>query len=207
MKKILFTILLFIGLLSYSILGLNKESGIAAQPMRINLKSVTLVMNQNFTLRVYNAKKKYKLYFKTEQDDIIRVPHVSAKSRKVQIRALDTGTAVVKINVKHKKRLIASLTCKIHVTPQAFSVKFKTSQIEMDTGNSLVLKPTIKPRNSSCMPIYTSSDKHVATVNAKGRVRAISGGQTTITAKLPNGQSDSCELTVWNALPWANVYD
>ncbi len=207
MKKILLTILLLIGLLSYSVLGLSMESGIAAPPIRINLKSATLVKNQNVTLRVYNAKKNYKLYFKTEEDNIIYLPHVSPKSRKIQIHALEIGTATVKINVRHKKRPIATLTCKIQVTPPAFSVKFKTNNMEMEAGTSLVLKPSIKPRNSSCTPIYTSSDKNVITVNAKGRVRAIDGGQATITARLPNGQSDMCTFTVWDALPWATAFD
>ncbi|MDR1699868.1 MAG: Ig-like domain-containing protein [Lachnoclostridium sp.] len=207
MKRIIRSVLFLVALFSFTVLSLGLKSNSAALPIRINLRSVDLAKNQNFTLRVYNVKKRHRLSFNTKQDNIIRLPDTSPRSRKIQIQALDIGTATVKVTVRHKRKPISVLYCTINVTPPAFSVKFKTQYYEMNARDFFDLNPIIKPVNSSSFPIYSSSDKNVVTVNAKGRVRAIDGGEATITATLPNGQTDTCRILVWDSLPWADVYD
>lgn len=201
MKKIIFFLSISICLFVCALFLTTSKSKASSPKFRLNVKSVELTKRQRYILRVYNAKKVHKIYFHTEQEGIVSLPKVSAKAKKIQITAKNTGSTTIFVTIKRKKQIVDVLSCKVTVTPQAISIKFKKKNIEMTSGTTLLLKPIIKPNNSSCVPIYKSSDERVATVNAKGRVFALTGGETTITATLPNGQSTSCNLIVWEA-PW-----
>lgn len=202
MKKPLFLVSLFLSLLIVSFLITDLESKAASPKVRLNVKTVELTKNQKYSLRVYNTKKKYKVYFSTDDETVINLPKVSPKARKIQFTTINTGTTTINVTIKKNKKIIAKLSCSVTVTPQAISVKFKKKSFEMKIGTTLLLKPIIKPYNSSCVPTYTSSDEQIVVINAKGRVQALSVGEVTITATLPTGQSTSCKIIVWDPNPY-----
>jgi hypothetical protein len=67
--------------------------------------------------------------------------------------------------------------------------------LALNAGNTGVLKATWGGRNYTNGLEWTSSDTSVATVRA-GVVTAVAAGTATITATAPNGQTDTCAVTV-----------
>ncbi len=77
-------------------------------------------------------------------------------------------------------------------------VKLIDKKITLKTGQSRELKLAVNPTPAEIDLVWTSSNENVAVV-AKGVVTAKSEGSTTVTAALPSGDSDTCEITVEGA--------
>lgn len=74
---------------------------------------------------------------------------------------------------------------------------FSKPMYEISVGESETIVPVISPQNLAEQPIaWSSSDESVATVDADGKVMAISGGKTTITATINDNISAECEVLV-----------
>lgn len=78
------------------------------------------------------------------------------------------------------------------------NITFKEKKVTLAVGQEPVrLKYVVKPKRSKDrIPTWESSDEEVATVDEKGYVTPLAVGKTTITATLPNGADDKCEVTV-----------
>lgn len=63
-------------------------------------------------------------------------------------------------------------------------------------GSTVTLRTTLTPATSNDFIHWVSSDPSVATVNANGRVTAVSRGTATITAHSDSGRSASARITV-----------
>ena len=63
------------------------------------------------------------------------------------------------------------------------SIKGLSKSVSVVKGKSLTLKPTLEPVNSPEKITYTSSNKKVATVSAKGVVKGVKPGTAKITVK------------------------
>lgn len=91
-------------------------------------------------------------------------------------------------------------TCSVTVAAKVFPVESITldkSAAEMILGDEIILTATVKPDNATNKSIiWTSSDKSVATVT-DGKVTAVNGGTTTITATTEDGGlTAECEISV-----------
>ncbi len=88
--------------------------------------------------------------------------------------------------------------CTIQVVEPSIKLSKKIAAIYAGgtTGNSVQLKATVK--GASKDTAWSSSDEKVATVDQKGKVTAVSQGQTIITATA-NGRSAICPITVQNS--------
>ena len=75
------------------------------------------------------------------------------------------------------------------------SVAGVDATLALNAGNVGVLKATWGGRNYTNGLEWTSSDTSKATVRA-GVVTAVAAGTATITATAPNGQTDTCAVTV-----------
>lgn len=85
------------------------------------------------------------------------------------------------------------------VTQYANSIKLKTTSKKMTVGSSTTLKYTLGPSGSIAKSLsWSSSNKNVATVDKSGKVVAKGLGKCTITAKLNNGKTSKCTITVNN---------
>ena len=76
-------------------------------------------------------------------------------------------------------------------------IKLNKTALTMDVSDTKTLKATVSPTNASSKKVtWTSSDETIATVNAKGKVTAVSPGKAAITASTDNGKTEVCTVTV-----------
>lgn len=71
-----------------------------------------------------------------------------------------------------------------------------SSTVELAIGKSKTIRATVTPSAYAGYLTWKSSKPSVATVSAKGVVKALKKGTAEITAKLPDGSSDSVTITV-----------
>lgn len=108
------------------------------------------------------------------------------------IRAKKKGNAVITVTTANQK------TCRIKVTvrqaPKKVTIGAKNRTLKK--GKTFRLRVKL-PSGSAAFGIrYNSSRKKIATVDAKGNVKAIRKGSTVITVKLYNGKKARLKLTV-----------
>lgn len=94
-------------------------------------------------------------------------------------------------------------TCEVTATAKVVavsSVKLDKSSQTIYVGDETQLKATVSPANATNPDVvWTSSKPAVATVDDNGKVKAVSAGSTTITAKSNNGKTGTCSVTVKDA--------
>ena len=77
------------------------------------------------------------------------------------------------------------------------SISLKGPEDTLNLGDNVLINATIVPNNADNKELtWSSSDENVATVDQKGNVVAIGGGQATITASSANGVSSTCDIAV-----------
>ncbi len=84
--------------------------------------------------------------------------------------------------------------------PEITSLTLSESDVELNhIGDTITLIATAIPENTGVVPIWSSSDVKVATVDANGMVTARGQGECDITATVLN-QSATCHVTVSSAI-------
>ncbi len=108
------------------------------------------------------------------------------------ITAYSAGTAV--ITAKTANGLTAE--CSVTVNPPAAKITLNYNTAEMRVWDTLDLKATITPEDADSKEItwYTSNSSVVSVTN--GRVAALKAGNAVVYAKLANGKTASCHITV-----------
>jgi len=113
---------------------------------------------------------------------------------KVTARAAGTATITATTNY------FTTATCEVTVNPMlATSISLNQSSITLPIGSTQTLTATVLPANASNKTVtWSSSDVNIATVNANGKVTAVSEGLATITATTKDGSnlSTSCSVNV-----------
>jgi len=97
-----------------------------------------------------------------------------------------------------------SETCEIEVVAKGkgvTKVKLNKKSAELPRGKALTLSATIKPAGAKDRKIlWVSSDPAIATVNSKGKVKAVGRGEVVITAYGSSGKKAECKITVTGPL-------
>lgn len=107
------------------------------------------------------------------------------------ISAVAPGEAVLSLKAKEYEEEI-----QLRIIPKVTSIEEIDSEISLTTGNTLELKPVLKPQEFSSEPVsYASSEETVATVSDQGLVTAISAGETVLTISA-GGTSITTNITV-----------
>ncbi|MBR3928248.1 MAG: Ig-like domain-containing protein, partial [Clostridia bacterium] len=88
--------------------------------------------------------------------------------------------------------------CTVNVFEAPKSVTLSKHEASLAEGQTLTLTASLNAKAAGAIT-FTSSDKAVATVDANGKVTAVSEGTATITAKTYNGKTDTCKVTVKKA--------
>ena len=68
--------------------------------------------------------------------------------------------------------------------------------VNLEVGDTVTLKATVDPENTTDQLAWSSDESKVATVDENGKVTAVGAGKATITAKAGN-QTARCEVTVY----------
>ena len=117
-----------------------------------------------------------------------------------------TGTGKRKLNVGTNKLVINVVTVEgdsrnytITVTREKpvnpTSIKIKEKDLSLQVGESKELSYTLLPPNASATISWESSNSSIVSVDSKGKIKALSGGNATITVKA-NNLSDKINITV-----------
>ena len=111
-----------------------------------------------------------------------------------EILAIKPGTATITATVGD-----LSATCEVTVVERIIavsSVELDNSTLSLVEGDSAQLKATVSPLQATDRTVtWSSSDEAVASVDANGKVTALTPGTATITATAGD-QSATCEITV-----------
>lgn len=87
-------------------------------------------------------------------------------------------------------------TIKLVVVAPSAGITLKANAASMYMGKTVTLKASLTTKNSNDPIFWSSSDPNIATVTAKGVVKGIRQGETTITATTFNGQSVTATVIV-----------
>lgn len=123
-------------------------------------------------------------------------PKIASVSSSGVVTGKAGGTAVITCTAKDGSGAAAS--CTVNVTPiYPTGLKMSKTAVTVKLGKTTPLKATIAPKNTDFKTItWTSSNPAVASVDAKGKVRAVAPGTAVITAITSNGIAASCTVTV-----------
>lgn len=113
-----------------------------------------------------------------------------------RVRAIGNGSAIITVMTKGQTK---TATCDITVAQSVTGVSFNKTYLELNEGEEEALLPTVNPANANNQSLtWTSSETSVATVDANGRVTAISKGTATIKAEANDGSNQyaSCMVVV-----------
>ena len=106
------------------------------------------------------------------------------------------GTAVITCTARDGSNV--SVSCIVTVTPIfPTGVTLSKTSLSIKPGRTATLRATVAPKNTDYKAVtWKSSNPAIATVDAKGKVKAISPGTAVITATTSYGHQKSCTVTV-----------
>ena len=162
----------------------------ASEP-KLNVTELSLVTDDNFTLKVFNMAETQKASFKSSDTDVAGVD----KTGKVTANKVGEATITVTLNDRKSKDDL-TFKCKVTVGPPAISVKITLSNLTLEVGKRKTLQVILKPNTTTEQAVFSSTNPEVATVSATGKVVAKSPGKTYIIAEIANGKYDVCTVTV-----------
>ena len=118
-----------------------------------------------------------------------------------QIRAIKSGTAAINVaTVDGGFMALCNVTVSEKQTEVVAveNVKLNKTSLTLDIGESESLKATVTPEEAANKNVtWSSNDEDVASVDAKGKVTAISRGTATITVRTEDGNfAAQCKVTV-----------
>lgn len=73
---------------------------------------------------------------------------------------------------------------------------YLTPALCIQKGSSTALTASVFPKNTTDKITWSTSNKKVVTVSAKGKIKGIKTGTATITARASNGKKATCKVTV-----------
>ena len=157
---------------------------VTVKKIALNKEELSLIVGKTTKLKLYNAKGKI-----TWSSSNKKIATVNSKGK---ITAKKAGTA--KITAKNGSK---KYVCKITVQKKtATSISLNNTNVTLYKGDTCTLKATVKPSDIDDKTVtWSSSDSTVATVDSNGMVRAISIGESVITATC-SGKSIACKISV-----------
>ena len=114
-----------------------------------------------------------------------------------RVNAKGNGNATITVTTKDQGK---TATCVITVSQRVTSISLDKTSVTLNEGQEQTLTPTVTPSNAVDKSLnWTSSNASVATVDAEGKVTAVSKGTATIKAETKDGSGKyaNCSVTVY----------
>jgi uncharacterized protein YjdB len=113
------------------------------------------------------------------------------------VTGVTAGTTVITATSKENPSIKATCTVRVEsVNIPVSSVELDRSSLSLTKGSEYTLNATVKPDDATDKTVsWRSSNTSVATVDSNGKIKAIAGGSSTITATA-GGVSAKCSVTV-----------
>ena len=112
------------------------------------------------------------------------------------VTAKGNGKATITVTTKDQGK---TANCEVTVAQWVTGISLDKTSITLNEGQEQTLTATVNPSNAADKSLnWTSSNTSVATVNAEGKVTAVSKGTATIKAEAKDGsgKNASCSVTV-----------
>lgn len=157
-----------------------------------------LLLDDSIDLSVEGVSDE-EISFRSKDSSIASVGDIEGNKCTITGASVGKTTILVKIKTKGKFFFMSTTTtlkCKVTVSPKAVSVKFKKNQYKLIEGEKKKVAVVLRPSITGEMPVFSSSNPDVATVNPKGKVIARSKGITIISATIQNGMTARCKIIV-----------
>lgn len=163
----------------------------------LNVTQTDLLLGDSFELTVDGITDE-EVSFKSQDSSILSV---EGNGNSCICVGESVGSVSVIVKIKRKGMLFflnstTKLRCSVDVTPKAVSVKFKKRNYYLTAGSKKKIAVILRPSITAEVPVFTSSDPSIASVNAKGRVYARAKGTAIITATIQNGMATRCKIVV-----------
>lgn len=167
--------------------------GTPVTKVSLNKSRVTVNVGSTFTIKTtvspQTATDKSVVY--TTSD-----PGIASVSSKGKITGKKAGTAVITVKAKDGsgKKAVVKVTVK---NIDVASVKVTAGSTLLSVGDKTKAAAKLSPSNATIKTVqWSSSAPGVASVDAKGVIRAGSAGVAVITATAHNGKKSSCRIIV-----------
>ncbi|WP_172917589.1 Ig-like domain-containing protein [Capnocytophaga canis] len=168
---------------------------IAVESVSLSEEQITLVEGNTYSLTATvlpaNATNK-KVTWTSANTAIATVDDLG------KVTGVASGTVYITATTKDSKK---TASCKVTVSKKVITVAYVSLDNETITlleGDTKTLVATVSPTNATNKKItWTTTDKTIATVDANGKVTAITAGVVSITATTEDGgKKASCRVTV-----------
>lgn len=164
----------------------------------LNVTRANLLLDDNMTLSVEGVSNE-EISFKSEDNSIASVEEAENSSCEITGKSVGKTTITVKIKKKGVFFFMNSTTilrCRVTVNPKAVSIKFKKRQYKLSVGEKKKTSVILRPSITTEVPVFSSSNPDIATINAKGKITAREKGITVISATIKNGITARCKVIV-----------
>lgn len=164
----------------------------------LSVTRANLLLDDSMTLSVEGVSDE-ETSFKSEDSSIVSVKATENNTCELTGRSVGKTTITVKVKKKGTFFFMNSTTtlrCKITVNPKAASIKFKKKQYRLTVGTTKKTSVILRPSITTEVPVFSSSNPDIATINAKGKVTAMAKGITVISATIKNGMTARCKIIV-----------
>lgn len=194
---IAFALAIMLALSSTMVIPVEAKAAPKAKKIVLNVTKKTMKVGQTTTLKVKkvspsNASKSVK--YSTSKKSVATV------DSKGKIKAKAAGTATITVTSKSNSKVKA--TCKVTVKQPVKKIQISKNVLAVQKGKTVNIKATVKPKNASNKKLkYKTSNKKIATVNSKGKVKGIKNGTVTITVTAADGSKKkaTCKVGVYTA--------
>ncbi len=155
-----------------------------AKSVKLNKKAATLKVGKKITLtaKINPTKSTDTLKWSSSNKKVATVDQYGV------VTAKKAGTATITVKTSSGKKA----TCKITVP----GVKLKKTSATVKVGKTTKIQIKSKTVKNDKVKSYKSSDKTIATVDKKGKVKGIKAGKATITVTMKSGATATFKVTV-----------
>ena len=161
---------------------------IAVTKVKLNKSKLTLGTKETFALKATitpkNATNK-KVSYKSSKKTVATV------SSKGKIKALKKGKTTITATVDGKKA-----TCVVTVKAAPKKITLNAKKKTLKKGKTFQLKVKLPKNTASNKITYKTSNKKIATVSSKGKIKAVKKGKATITVTTFNKKKATIKITV-----------